>query len=321
MTVLKTGLTPSASGSAYLELESKSSPLPPPPFLPTLNQIPSPILPKRSSLKLSCTVHGPRPLPRSTPFTPQLQLTTRIKLAPFATYQQRKGYVPDTSERDLAAHLETALRGSLIGERWPKSGVDVIVTILETEHDHSSVGSNEPLAGVYGMMSILAGCITVASAAIADAGIDCVDLVTGGVAAAVVRRPPGYEGGGGGRVLRQVVLDPSLADYTGGGGDGEGGEEMASACVVGYLQARDEITEVWASGDFASSGGANSDKKRAAGDGGGGGDDDAEQEVPFEDVVDMAVEAATAARLVLLEELQESTELKITRSQRKLQPP
>lgn len=265
---LKTGLTPSASGSAYFEIESS-----------TQTAASKSLASKVAALKLTCTVHGPRPLPRSAPFSPQLLLSTRIKFAPFAA-RQRRGYIPDASERDLAAHLETALRGVLIGERWPKSGVDVVITVLEAEEDDPG---NKGQLGESGrtsdwdMMSILSGCITVASAAIIDAGIDCIDLVTGGVAA-IVRQPTASP---------QVFLDPCASDH----------EEIFAACVIGYLQNRDEITELWTRGDIMTStdgSGANT--------------------TGFEPLVDQAVEAAVAARLVVVEAVKESTEVKVQRS-------
>lgn len=79
-------------------------------------------------------------------------------------------------------------------------------------------------------MNVLAGCITAASAAIADAGIDCVDLVSGGVAAAVKSE---------GEAAGTVVLDPCPSEH----GD------VQAACVVGYLHSRDEVTEVWMKGN------------------------------------------------------------------------
>lgn len=260
--VLKAGLTPSASGSAYLELESSS-----------VSTIPrSPLHPQTSGLKLTCTVHGPHPLPRSAAFTSQLLLSTRVKFAPFAT-KQRRGYIPDSVERDLATHLETALQGILIGDRWPKSGIDIVVTVLEGEEEHSSLSGARSTEG-WGIMSILSGCITVASAAIADAGIDCVDLATGGVAA-MVQSPTGG---------LQLVLDPCPSDHNG----------VAAACVVGYLHSRDEITEAWALGNIDHS--AFGTDSRAAG---------------IEPLMNMAIEAATAARLVLIEAIKEVTEAKI----------
>lgn len=119
----------------------------------------------------------------------------------------------------------------IIGERWPKSGVDVVITILEGEEDQwwgdETAGGATGIGG-WGMLSVLAGCITAASAALVDAGIDCVDLVAGGVAA-VVRNGN----------KRSTVIDPTPAEH----------EDIAAACVVAYLSERDEITELWIKGD------------------------------------------------------------------------
>ncbi len=54
-------------------------------------------------------------------------------------------------------------------------------------------------------MNTLSGCITVASAALADAGIDCVDTVAGGVAALVASQ--GDESG------PTIVLDPVPSEH------------------------------------------------------------------------------------------------------------
>lgn len=287
--VLKTGLTPSASGSAYLELEPSSIAL-----------LGARSLAKPSSaLKLSCTVHGPRPLPRSAPFTSQLLLSTHVKFAPFAS-RQRRGYVRDNSERDLAVHLETALKGMIISERWPKSGLDVVITVLEGEEDNyvgqasSKTAEEKGRSEGWGAMSILAGCITVASAAVADAGVDCVDLVTGGVAA-LVRQPAIDSAGQQGRPkgaevevesATSMVKDPCPVEH----------EEIAAACVVGYSQSRDEITEIWMKGNVSKLQQRNSN----------GAD--------LDTLMDQAVEAAMASRLVLLEAVKDSTELKIKRA-------
>ncbi len=273
--VLKTGLTPSASGSAYLEIEPSPS-----------NH--SRELSHRTSspaLKLTCTVHGPKPLTRSAPFTPHALLSTHIKFAPFAA-KDRKGYIRDATERDLSLHLQTALRGVIIGERWPKSGLEIVITVLEGDEaswwiDETESRKPKP-AGVrgYDMMNILAGCITVASAAIADASVDCVDLVTGGVAAVVV---PSTQGGTdvqkspakSGTPLQdtvQVVRDPCPDEH----------QTVIAACVVGYLAGRDELTELWLKGGFLET-----SRETLLG-------------VPNrENLVDQAVASALAARSVL----------------------
>lgn len=205
--VLKTGVTPSASGSAYLEMD-----------LPGSNS---------SGLKLSCTVHGPRSLPRSSPFSPHIILSTHVKFAPFAT-RQRRGYLRDSTERDLGTHLEAALRGAIIADRWPKSGVDIIVSIVEGDQDREvSKASGEES---WDMMNALSGCITVASAALADAGIDCVGTVAGGVAALV-----GIDADDN---VREVVIDPIPSEHG----------KIYAACCVAYLPTRDEITNLWFKG-------------------------------------------------------------------------
>jgi exosome complex component MTR3 len=135
----------------------------------------------------------------------------------------------DSTERDLGVHLETALRGAIIADRWPKSGVDIIVTIIEGDQDRNAP-DNQRDDG-WDTMNVLGGCITVASAAIADAGIDCVDTVAGGVAALVAEdatSPP------------SIVLDPAVADYY----------KIYAACCIAYLPSRDEVTNVWFKGQL-----------------------------------------------------------------------
>ena len=284
--VIKTGLIPSASGSAYLEYEAPSA------YVAKATSL----FQKESSVKLSCTVFGPRPLPRSAPFTPQLLLSTYVKLAPFAT-RHRRNYVRGAVERDLSIHLETALRGVIIGERWPKSGIEIVITVLESEEDHPwskeqiQADSNGPNGG-WGMMSLLSGCITVASAALVDAGIDCVDLVCGGMAA-IVRQPapnPSKNGIGQSSINhaptmdKLVVLDPVPSEN----------QEIIAGCVVGYLPSRDEITELWVRGDGLS---ITSSRSRGM--------------TGIDFLIDQTIMAAKTVRLVLIESINEGTEIRL----------
>ncbi|KJZ79397.1 hypothetical protein HIM_00866 [Hirsutella minnesotensis 3608] len=154
-------------------------------------------------------------------------LSTHVKYAPFATHE-RKGYIRDTGERDLSVHLETALRGAIIADRWPKSGADVVVTIIEGEM--ADRGASDSGLEALNMMNTLSGCITVAAAAIADAGIDCVDTISGGVAAIVADTTTG-EGS-------LVVLDPAPSEH----------DSVLAACCVAYLPLRDELTNLWIKG-------------------------------------------------------------------------
>lgn len=271
---------PSASGSAYLELESQLSP-------PISN---SSAVRRVSSfgLKLTCTVHGPRPLPRSAPFSPHIILTTHVKHAPFST-RQRRGYIRDASERDLSVHLETALRGVIIGDRWPKSGVEVVVTILEGEDDKlwgdmKGPGAKPTAPSQMDFMSVLSGCITVASAAIADAGIDCVDVVSGGVAALVRDR---QELAPNSVTSDSVVLDPVASEH----------HEVLATCAVAYLSSRDEITDLWVKGELQSTGQDRFTEKHAT----------------YDLLIESAIQAARGSYSVLTAVLKESAELRLIR--------
>ncbi|KAJ5610968.1 hypothetical protein N7510_007687 [Penicillium lagena] len=261
---LKTGLIPSASGSSYLEFEPSSS-------LAAARANPKSLIPPSSALKLACTVHGPKPLPRSVAFSPNIVLTTHVKYAPFAA-RKRKGHIRDASERDLGVHLETALRGAIIAERWPKSGLDITITIIEAEDDRWWGDAPDSHDASWGMMNVLAGCINAASAAIADAHIDCLDLVAGGVAALVTD----HDGG-----APKLMLDTDPAEH----------RSIVSACVVGYMPARDEITALWLKGGTS----------RAA-------LDDQDGRSGHEALVDGAVDAARGAHMVLGEAVKESLE-------------
>lgn len=277
-TVLKTGLTPSASGSAYLEIELSTE------GRTTTKSLATP----SSSLKLSCTIHGPKPLPRSATFSSSLQISTYVKLAPFAA-QHRRGYIRDSRERDLSVHLETALKAVIAMERWPKSRLDIVVTVLEGEDD-GDYGDGVPGAGGtpgWGMMNVLAGCITVASAALTDARVDCLDLISGGVAAIVENgdvegQRIGTKRTSGSRANQVLVLDPCPSEH----------RKIVAACVVAYLACSDEITEMWLKGDVPYG--------KRADDGNGEG---------LDELIGGAVDAASASRTVLEEAVRESAEL------------
>lgn len=124
------------------------------------------------------------------------------------------------------------MRGAIIADRWPKSGVDIIVSVLEGDQDRSL--SHGEYDEAWDTMNVLAGCITVASAALVDAGIDCVDTVAGGVAALV--RGVGEEEG----AKAELVVDPLASQH----------ERILAACCVAYLPERDEITNLWFKGDL-----------------------------------------------------------------------
>ena len=97
----------------------------------------------------------------------------------------------------------------LLGHLFPKSGIDLNIAVLEYS----------------GKWSLLAIAINAASAAIAEAGIDVVDLVSASSFAVT---------GSG------LVIDPT--------GDEE--EEASAGGVVGYMASTGEITDLWVMGSL-----------------------------------------------------------------------
>lgn len=124
------------------------------------------------------------------------------------------------------------------------------------------------------MMNVLAGCITAASAAIADAHIDCLDLVAGGVAALVSDEKTGPAA-----AAPKLMLDTDPAEH----------RSIVSACVVAYMPVRDEVTELWLKGDSS---------KASLGSG--------DHRSGYEALIDGAVDAARGAHTVLADAVRES---------------
>ena len=162
----------------------------------------------------------------------------------------------------MGVHLENALRSAILPGRWPKSTIDVAVMVLEGEDNNNGLQDDSGVIQI-GYMNILAGCITVATAALVDARIDCVDLLAGGVAATVVN--------GSSTAIR--VLDPCPGEH----------DRVLSACVVGYMPSRDEVADVWVQGAMES--------------------DTKDGDAGFDLLLDSAIAAARGSQTVLKEVL------------------
>ena len=170
----------------------------------------------------------------------------------------------------------------IIAERWPKSSVEVVITILEgaeeclagEEASGYTVGSGG--VGSWATMALLASCVTVASAAIIDAGIDCLDLAAGGVAALLVTETDSDDA--------EIVLDPCPSEHA----------DIRALCVVAYMAARDEITELWVCGDLSESRSPPPDAGESA------------RQPVASRVMDQAIRAAVAGHYVLSEAVKEA---------------
>jgi len=104
-----------------------------------------------------CAVYGPRPKNKPQ-YTEHGKLFCDYKVAPFGSSARKKVLQTD-SEREYSTVMEHALQGSVRLDMYPKAQIDVLIFVLESD------GSS------------LAAAITCASLALADAGIEMVDLV------------------------------------------------------------------------------------------------------------------------------------------------
>jgi len=226
--VLRTSLITTAPGSAYIETSSPAT-------------------------RLVVSIHGPKPLPPSTPYTPTIQLTISFSLPLFSgRHHPRNPPGPATQlERFLAIRLEKLVGPMLLGHLFPKSGIDVNIGVLEYT----------------GRWSLLAIATNAVSTAIAESGIDVMDLVSASSFAVT-------EDG--------LVVDPT----------GEEEETATAGGVVGYMTSTGEITDMWISGPLEV--GDEEDM-----------DVDSGRAVRLPEVMEKVVSAAADARLVINHALME----------------
>ncbi|WWC86695.1 uncharacterized protein L201_001572 [Kwoniella dendrophila CBS 6074] len=116
-------------------------------------------------VKIACSVYGPRP--KAPPYTPQGTLNLEVKFAPFAS-DPRRAPLRDTEPIHLSQLLTQSLIPLIKLDLLPKSSIDIFLLVLESESESS-------------VENVLSNGLTVASAAIADAGIEMFGLGVGNV--------------------------------------------------------------------------------------------------------------------------------------------
>merc|ERR1739844_624800 len=132
----RTGVISQARGSAYVE---------------------------QGDTKIMCGVYGPREIPRRSDFSMKGVLSCSFDRAPFAS-PKRLGYGnsrDESEEKELAITLKEALEATVCMHLYPKSQIDVFVTVLENDG------------------SVLASSITCAGLAIINASIHVFDVIIG----------------------------------------------------------------------------------------------------------------------------------------------
>lgn len=132
----RTGVISQARGSAYVE---------------------------QGDTKIMCGVYGPREIPRRSDFSMKGVLSCSFDRAPFAS-PKRLGYGnnrDESEEKELAITLKEALEATVCMHLYPKSQIDVFVTVLQNDG------------------SVLASSITCAGMALIDASIHVFDVIIG----------------------------------------------------------------------------------------------------------------------------------------------
>ncbi|ORX34079.1 3' exoribonuclease family, domain 1-domain-containing protein [Kockovaella imperatae] len=103
-------------------------------------------------VKIACSVYGPRP--KQPPYSPQGTLNLEVKFAPFASHS-RRAPLRDTEPAALSSLIHSHLLPALQLHLLPKSALDIQILVIESDS----------------VPNVLSAALTVASMAVADAGI------------------------------------------------------------------------------------------------------------------------------------------------------
>ncbi|GJJ76228.1 exosome complex component MTR3 [Entomortierella parvispora] len=174
--------------------------------------------------KLACGVYGPRPIKRTGQgFSGKGVLNCEIKFATFSCAKRRSN-MRDPQEKELSLIVTQALTPAVRLELLPKSAIDVYITVLESD----------------GWGSCLSAAITCASAALAHAGIEMLDLVAGCSASYISNVPESSSSStsGSSSIPPQIYMDADLEEE----------KYEQGAIVLAYMPSLNEVTHVLQSG-------------------------------------------------------------------------
>ncbi|CAK7896475.1 exosome complex component Mtr3p [[Candida] anglica] len=204
---LKTGLVGNANGSAYLEVDD------------TIIEV---------------SVFGPRPIKGS--FIDRASFSVECKFLPYipqpnevtfngssTTFNNNGKPGLSNIEQKISSYLETSLLASILLEKYPKSTIDVFVTIIST---NSTSQSNTSLLHLCNWI------VNCSSLALVDSGIELKDIVTSGQVRLNCK-------------TNELILDPEYDDNTSAAHDDD-----SLDCVVSFMNMRnDDIVGFWIEGN------------------------------------------------------------------------
>lgn len=152
---LKTGLITNANGSAYLEVDDTI---------------------------ISVSVFGPRPIRGS--FIDRASFAVEFKFLPYVTQPHEALFAHAEAakaagsnlngkaalsgvEQKISSFIETSLLPSVLVNKYPKSSIDVFVTVISND-THTN------------LLNLASWAVNAASLALVDSGVECKDIVTSG---------------------------------------------------------------------------------------------------------------------------------------------
>lgn len=202
---LQSGLVTNANGSAYLEVGD------------TIIQV---------------SVFGPRPIRGS--FIDRASFSVECKFLPYVTQPNEITFNGKSTnfnnngrssltniEQKISSYLETSLLPSILLEKYPKSTIDLFVTVISTDSTSNSDSS---------LLNLINWIINCSSVALVDSGIELKDIVTSGQVKLS-------------NASKELVLDPIYNDDL----DIEG---SSIDCLVSFMNLRnDEIVGFWVEGE------------------------------------------------------------------------
>ncbi|KAJ3024456.1 UNVERIFIED_CONTAM: Exosome complex component MTR3 [Siphonaria sp. JEL0065] len=207
----KTGMVRQANGSAFLEV---------------------------GGIKLVCAIYGPKPITgnqKTSDHHSGGRIVCDVRLSPFASIK-RKGFQKESNERTLSNDLTTSILPSLLLAHLPKSQIDVHIQVLQALNPPATATTFNSFSTSLSLL--LAPCITVASLALADAGIEMMDSVIGchvGI----------YRNSANNRLFWMVdCADEEVETKCNGGGSWIGN------CVVGVMPSIGKVTGLVMDGDI-----------------------------------------------------------------------
>jgi len=112
-------------------------------------------------MKIAAAVYGPRAYTRKETFSEQALVQCELKCCTFADIE-RTPFIREEWEKEMSVLIQEALLPAIRLECYPKSEIDIYISVLESD----------------GQQSMLAAAVNTASLALADAGIQMTDLVT-----------------------------------------------------------------------------------------------------------------------------------------------